>query len=133
MKIFKKKIFLTANAFHFLTVHEFREARNLYPNFLNKSFVLQNGVNTSNYKNNKTFKRSDKLRLVFFGRKHPKKGLDILIKTFPLIKKNKINISLKIVGPKSSYENLLENLIKKYSLTDNIEIEGPIYTIEKKK
>jgi glycosyltransferase involved in cell wall biosynthesis len=132
LKLFKKKIFLGANAFHFLTMHEYTEAKHLYSNFFNKSFVLQNGVNVSNYNNNKSSKKSDKLRLVFLGRKHPKKGLDILIKTFSKIKKNKLNITLKIVGPKSSHENYLENLIKKYSLADNIKIEGPIYTLQEK-
>ena len=133
LKIFKKNLFLTANAFNFLTINEYMEAKHIYANFLNKSFILQNGINVSDYSNNSGFKKNNKLKLVFFGRKHPKKGLEILIKTFSKIKKNKLNISLKIVGPNSSYESLLNNLINKYSLTDNIKIKGPIYTLEEKK
>lgn len=132
LKIFKKKIFYKTNAFNFLTKYEFFEAEYLYPNFFKKSFILQNGIDLSRYESDKNFKKNNKLKLIFFGRKHPKKGLDVLIKTFSIIKKNKSNITLKIVGPNSLYENELKNLIKKYSLNDIIELEGPEYLIEKK-
>lgn len=82
----------------------------------------------------------DKL-ILFVGRIHEIKGLDLLIDAFnDLIhlngdnKDNKNNgkrIKLAIVGPDDGYLSKLEEKIKGYSLEENLIITGPLYKEEK--
>tara|TARA_B100001564_G_C20624687_1_gene664097 strand:+ start:423 stop:1508 length:1086 start_codon:yes stop_codon:yes gene_type:complete len=127
LNIFYKKIFQKSAGFQFLTEEEYHEASDIYPNFSLKSFILQNGIDIYETKNQKLFTEEEKLKLLFLGRKHPKKGLNSLIEAFKLIKKNKKKISLQIIGPKSKYGDEIEKKIKDLNLENEISISGPIY------
>ncbi len=127
LNIFYKKIFQKSSGFQFLTEEEYHEAAEIYPNFSLKSFILQNGINIYETKNQKFFTEEEKLKLLFLGRKHPKKGLNSLIEAFKLIKKNKKKIFLQIIGPKSKYGDEIEKKIKDHNLENEISISGPIY------
>ena len=78
----------------------------------------------------------DKL-ILFVGRLHEIKGLDLLIDSFnDLIKDegndNKCNsIKLAIVGPDDGYLSQLEENVKEYSLEENVIVTGPLYKEEK--
>lgn len=84
---------------------------------------------------------NDKL-ILFVGRIHEIKGLDILIDAFnDLINQENENnslediccpsIKLAIVGPDDGYLVKLEDMVKEYSLEGNVIITGPLYNEEK--
>ena len=84
---------------------------------------------------------NDKL-ILFVGRIHEIKGLDLLIDAFnDLIVQNNeksslegiacSNIKLAIVGPDDGYLMKLEEKVKEYSLEENVIITGPLYKVEK--
>ena len=127
LKVFKKYLFNITNAFHFLTLEEFIEAKELSKNFTRRSFLLQNGVVLNKIGKKKKFLEKNNLKLLYFGRKHPKKGIIDLIEAFKLIKKKNNNIYLKIIGPNSNYETQLYKKIKEYELEKLISIEQPIF------
>ena len=75
----------------------------------------------------------DKL-ILFVGRIHEIKGLDLLIDSFNDLTQNRANgnsIKLAIVGPDDGYMYTLEEKIKEYSLEDDVIITGPLYKEEK--
>ena len=74
----------------------------------------------------------DKL-ILFVGRIHEIKGLDLLVDAFnDLIDNNgEVSIKLAIVGPDDGYLSKLEEKINEYSLKENVIITGPLYKEEK--
>ena len=77
----------------------------------------------------------DKL-ILFIGRLHEIKGLDLLIEAFDDLVKNEDdgyadNIKLAIVGPDDGYLSILEEKIRESSIEDNVIVAGPLYKEEK--
>lgn len=74
----------------------------------------------------------DKL-ILFVGRIHEIKGLDLLIGSFNdlIINNNDHPIKLAIVGPDDGYLSKLEEKIREYSIEDNVIITGPLYKQDK--
>lgn len=112
--------------------------------------IVPLGINLEEYENlpekgrfRSKFKIADDDKLVLFvGRIHEIKGLDLLIDAFSeLIHLNDEGngddngdakkIKLAIVGPDDGYLSQLEDKIKSYSLEDNVIITGPLYKEEK--
>ena len=109
--------------------------------------IVPLGINLEEYENlpssgkfRSKFNISDEDKLILFvGRIHEIKGLDLLIESFnDLIndgvednsdKRN--SIKLVIVGPDDGYLSKLEEKIKEYSLHDSVIITGPLYKEEK--
>lgn len=77
--------------------------------------------------------QKDEILLLFIGRIHKIKGLDLLVDGFEeLIKtNNEKNIKLAIVGPDDGFETELENIIQKKGLSQKIILTGPLYKKEK--
>ena len=84
---------------------------------------------------------SDKL-ILFVGRIHKIKGLDLLVNAFNELLNDLDNVDnednlepnsvkLAIVGPDDGFLEELENLILKLNLQDNVIITGPLYKEEK--
>ena len=84
---------------------------------------------------------NDKL-ILFVGRIHEIKGLDLLLDAFNdlIVQSNEKNslenkdcssIKLAIVGPDDGYLVKLEEKVKEYSLEENVIITGPLYKEEK--
>ena len=120
--------------------------------------IVPLGINLEEYENLPSFGKfrskfnigeNDKL-ILFVGRIHEIKGLDLLIDAFnDLINQNdgkndgendgenSLNgidssiIKLAIVGPDDGYLAKLEEKIKEYSLEENVIITGPLYNEEK--
>lgn len=116
--------------------------------------IVPLGINLEEYENLPSFGRfrskfnideSDKL-ILFVGRIHEIKGLDLLIDAFnDLINQdseensledngledNNYSIKLAIVGPDDGYLTELEDKIKECSLEENVIITGPLYNDEK--
>ncbi|MCQ2960846.1 MAG: glycosyltransferase [archaeon] len=103
--------------------------------------IVPLGINLEEYENLPVYGRfrskfnisdDDKL-ILFVGRIHEIKGLDLLIDSFnDLIGLNENeNIKLAIVGPDDGYLTELEDKIRMYSLEDNVIVTGPLYKEEK--
>ena len=103
--------------------------------------IVPLGINLEEYENlpdygrfRSKFNISDDDKLILFvGRIHEIKGLDLLIDSFnDLIGLNENkNIKLAIVGPDDGYLTELEDKIRMYSLEDNVIVTGPLYKEEK--
>lgn len=103
--------------------------------------IVPLGINLEEYENlpqKGSFKsrfniaEDDKL-ILFVGRIHEIKGLDLLVDAFnDLIDHNgEVSIKLAIVGPDDGYLSKLEEKVKEYSLKENVIITGPLYKEEK--
>ena len=103
--------------------------------------IVPLGINLEEYENLPVYGRfrskfnisdDDKL-ILFVGRIHEIKGLDLLIDSFnDLIGLNENkDIKLAIVGPDDGYLTELEDKIRVYSLEDNVIVTGPLYKEEK--
>ena len=103
--------------------------------------IVPLGINLEEYENlpdygrfRSKFNISDDDKLILFvGRIHEIKGLDLLIDSFnDLIGLNENkDIKLAIVGPDDGYLTELEDKIRVYSLEDNVIVTGPLYKEEK--
>jgi len=85
-------------------------------------FKLKYGIN-----------KNDKI-ILYLGRLHHIKGLDILINAFSsLINKNdSTNIFLVIVGPDYGFKKVIQKLIKELHLENNVILTGPLYGRDKR-
>ena len=128
-KAFKKKIFTIlvqkrilnqASALHALTTKEVKYIRDF--GVKNQIKVIPNGINIEEFKNlppwqdlEKIYPElSDKRIILFLGRIHPKKGLDILARAFAKIARNRDDVRLLIVGPDSNgYRKQIETILKR--------------------
>ena len=107
--------------------------------------IVPLGINLEEYENlpekgrfRSKFNIADDEKLILFvGRIHEIKGLDLLIDAFnDLIhltdnEGNAKKIKLAIVGPDDGYLSDLEAKVEEYSLEDNVVITGPLYKDEK--
>lgn len=75
---------------------------------------------------------SDKV-ILFVGRIHKIKGLDLLVSSFRelLLDCPDSNMKLVIVGPDDGFLNELEKIISEFSIGENVIITGPLYNKEK--
>ena len=104
-----------------------------------KISVIPNGVNLSKYRNpllKGKFKEKyniddNKNIILYLGRIHESKKINLLIKSIKLLQKEDKNILLIIAGPDDGYLNDIKNMINKYELTNNVLITGIISENEK--
>ena len=112
--------------------------------------IVPLGINLKEYENLPSYGKfrskfnideNDKL-ILFVGRIHEIKGLDLLLDAFNdlIVQSNEKNslenidcssIKLAIVGPDDGYLVKLEEKVKEYSLEENVIITGPLYKEEK--
>ena len=112
--------------------------------------IVPLGINLEEYENLPSYGKfrskfnigeNDKL-ILFVGRIHEIKGLDLLLDAFNdlIVQSNEKNslenidcssIKLAIVGPDDGYLVKLEEKVKEYSLEENVIITGPLYKEEK--
>ncbi len=111
--------------------------------------IVPLGINLEEYENLPSYGKfrskfnideNDKL-ILFVGRIHEIKGLDLLLDAFNdlIVQSNEKNsedipcpsIKLAIVGPDDGYLSKLEEKINEYSLKENVIITGPLYKEEK--
>jgi glycosyltransferase involved in cell wall biosynthesis len=131
-KPLKKKIFLTIFKFLGIANHITFQATDSQEIIDIKSVFSEkaNMVNVANVPTkiegpNKRKKEEGKCNLLFVGRIHEIKGLDILLKNLHEIKGE---ISLKVVGPNEDkkYLQLCQTLATNLSFSINVSFEGPI-------
>lgn len=88
---------------------------------------IPNGVNISQYsslpKSGKFRKKYDiheKNIILYLGRVNERKGLDILIKSFGLLRKDLNDVILVIAGADDRYKSVLERLVKDLNLVESL-------------
>lgn len=138
-KYFKKKLFIyfflqpayfSAKASFFSTLDELIEAKKSIR--IHNPFIIPNGVSLDEF-NERKLEIKKKKKILFFGRIHKKKGLDLLVKTIKKLPEDYFEeFSFQITGPglKSDIKNL-KNLINKLSLDKKVSYDPPIYGSKK--
>jgi glycosyltransferase involved in cell wall biosynthesis len=104
-----------------------------------KIATIPNGIDLSEYTNlppkgcfREKFGIKGKEKIVLYlGRIHKIKGLDILVKAFAKVIEDLGDVRLVVVGPDDGYLNELKALINALRIEDNALILGPLYGEDK--
>jgi len=139
-KSFKKKIYASliqksvlkeANVIHAITDEEVKQIKN----FVNTDNIIMvpNGINPEDFKNlplREEFEKNypnlkGKKVILFLGRIHPKKGLDLLANAFGIVAKERDDVCLLIAGPDSDgYKDKIMQTIKKEQVSNKVIFTG---------
>ena len=103
--------------------------------------IVPMGINLEEFENlpeygrfrNKFNINDDEKLILFVGRIHEIKGLDLLVDAFHdlILNNDNVPIKLAIVGPDDGYLSRLREKIREYSIEDKVIIPGPLYAEEK--
>ena len=125
-----KKNFINSSGLQISSHHELKEARI----FLNEKkitfFLIPNGVELSNNQSYLKKKKFDynKIKLLFFGRLHYKKGINLILEALKKLIDYNRNYSLTIVGPcDDTYLKKIHNLINSLNLNSYVSILNPVF------
>jgi len=139
-KSFKKKIYASliqkrilkeANAIHAITDEEVKQIKNFVSS--NNITMIPNGINSEEFINLPSRRELEKLYpeltgkevLLFLGRLHPVKGLDLLAKAFGMIARERDDVYLLIVGPDSDgYRIQIEKVLESEGVLDKAIFTG---------
>ena len=105
----------------------------------NKIKVIPNGIDLAEYVNlppKGNFKRKHGLTenqeiILYLGRIHKIKGLDLLVRAFNIVKKSDKQVKLVITGPDNGYLAELMSTIRDLGIEDHVIITGPLYGQDK--
>ena len=106
-----------------------------------KIAIIPNGINMSEYNDlprkgsfKKKFTINDDEKIVLYlGRIHRIKGIDILVETFADVIEKLGDVKLVVVGPDDGYLDEVERLIKALQIENNVLMLGPLYGKDKLK
>ena len=139
-KGFKKKIYSTliqrkilkqASALHAITEQEIKNIANYVDN--KNVFLVPNAINLDDFENLPHREKIENLYpdmkgkrvILFLGRVHPKKGLDILAEAFGSISKKRDDIQLVIAGPDSKgYKREIVEILRAHNALNNTIFTG---------
>jgi len=139
-KSFKKKIYASliqkhilkeASAIHAITNEEVRQIKNFVNN--KNIIMIPNGINPEDFMDLPSRKELEKLYpklkgkkiILFMGRIHPKKGLDLLAKAFRRIGRERDDVYLLIAGPDNvDYKEKIEKILKEEGVLDKVIFTG---------
>lgn len=101
--------------------------------------IIPNGIDLSEFADlplKGSFKKKfgideDEKIVLYLGRIHQIKGIDILVKAFAKVVKKLSNVKLVIVGPDDGYLGELKALIRALKIEDNVLLLGPLYGRDK--
>ncbi len=117
-----KKYFSVANILHAITPDE---KDNLHKLLGHKSIeVIPNSISYTEIDSYNIQRQECDKFILFVGRLHPKKGIDLLIKAFSKLKNT--DMKLKIAGPFNEYKNELDKLVKDLNIENRVEFLGMI-------
>lgn len=129
--LIQKRILKESNVIHAITNEEVRQIENFISN--KKITMIPNGINPEDFTNLPFRKELEKLYpkligkkvLFFLGRIHPKKGLDLLVKVFGIITRERDDVRLLIAGPDSDgYEAKVKQILEKERTLDKVIFTG---------
>lgn len=94
--------------------------------------IAPNGIDVSPFPIPPPPHKNDRRILLFLGRLHPKKGVDILLRAWAAMGAVRGNWELVIAGPDEiGHRALLEEIVAKEHLSDSVRFTGPVTGIEK--
>jgi glycosyltransferase involved in cell wall biosynthesis len=123
-KLFLKDVILGSSALHYTTDDEAQKTQ-AFLNLNNRKIIVPNGIELFDFPlsiNGEKFKTrypylKDKKVILFLGRLNWKKGLDILIKAFARLIKERTDAHLLIVGPDElGYINRVKRWVRQYGM-----------------
>ena len=106
----------------------------------NKIKIIPNGINLHEYQNlpkkgefrkKYNIKTNEKI-ILYLGRIHKRKGIEILLNAFSEILNELNQVKLVIVGPDDGFLKTIKNQAKTLRITDKILITGPLFDEEKR-
>jgi glycosyltransferase involved in cell wall biosynthesis len=105
----------------------------------NKIFIVPNGIDIAEFNDLPTKKEfriqyginDDEKIILFVGRIHKIKGLDLLIDVMVDISLQLRNCRLVIAGPDDGYLSLIKSQIENLGIEDKVLFTGPLYGIDK--
>ena len=125
--IFLQDCYRSATASFFSTKEELYEAKkNIHTN---NNFIIPNGVNLNRFKK-KIFKENDeRKKIIFFGRIHKKKGINILLESINSLPPTFFDkFKFEITGPgEKEYVAFIKQKIKDMSLNEKVHLKEPIF------
>lgn len=120
---YQKKVLKEANAFHATSKDEAKYIRKL--GFKQPIIICKNGIKVENSK--KQFKQKNQNTLLYLGRLHEKKGLDMLLNIWSKIESQYPNWKLRIIGKGlSPYKLFLNERIRSLKIS-NVTLEKELY------
>jgi len=137
-KLLAERIVKGSSAIHFTSEDEMMNVTN-YLELNQRSFVVPNGINLEEYKESPepgNFKKKHELitcskYILFMGRIHKKKGIDILIKAFKILNDKFKDIKLVIAGfDNDGYECVVREMVASLKLDNEVIFTGPLYKDE---
>lgn len=129
----QKRILKEANVLHALTQKEAEDIKNFAGD--NKITVIPNGINQKEFQGlplpseieKKYPELINKKVILFLGRIHPQKGLDILAEAFARITKNRKGICLFVVGPDDNgYQDEIKSILAKNNVLNKTVFSGAL-------
>ncbi|MCG2725669.1 MAG: glycosyltransferase [Elusimicrobia bacterium] len=148
-KEFKKKIFMKllgrrilnrAALIHVMCQKELEDFLSFFPDLKEKVRIIPNGLNLSEFQNLPSKKEfiakypilRNKKYILFLGRLHKIKGLDLILKAFDTLVKEK-DLYLVIAGEDDGdgYKNKIKKWIKEYGLKDRVIFTGMLHGTDK--
>jgi len=130
--LIQKRILREASVIHAITNEEIKQIKN-FVNNNNIIIMIPNGINPEDFINLPSRKELEKLYpeligkkvLLFLGRIHPKKGLDLLAKVFGIIARERDDVRLLIAGPDSDgYKDKIVQTLKNERVLNKVIFTG---------
>jgi glycosyltransferase involved in cell wall biosynthesis len=127
-----------ATNFIALTKKEFEEYT-IMGCYEDKIKIVPNGINLSEYQNlpergefrKKYDINNNKKVILYVGRIHKLKGIDLLIQSFSEILKDFKSVKLAIIGPDDGFLSFLKSLVKDLKIESEVLFTGPLYGKDK--
>ena len=131
--VIKKKIFsililnslIKKSKIFFSNIGEFNDSKKKIS--YGDVFVIPNGIDNSLFKIPKSNEIKKKKKIIFFGRIHEKKGIEILLQAINEMPEEFFDkFYLEITGPgENQYINKIKKMIKKFKIEDSVSIQPP--------
>ena len=132
ISIFEKRNFKNASAIQFSCELE-RENAQKFISCWKNTLIIPEGIKNNFYNKRKVFLKKNTLNILFLGRIHKKKGIELLIEALGKIK-SKVNFHFTLVGSgDKSYEDYIFQMIDENNLSNFCTITGYISTSMKQK
>ena len=137
-KLFGSKIITNASKFIAYTPYELKQYSKVGVNEDAVS-IIPPGIDLSPYKElpekgqfktKNGIEKNQKL-VLYLGRIHQIKGIDLLLKTFSNVLKSFDNVKLIIVGPDDGYLSNMLDMVENLDITNNVIFTGPLYGMDK--
>ncbi len=107
MKKFEANVLKNSKKIIVISDNIVRDINHRYSNYKSKIFLVKNFVDTDKFINVDRSYKGRLLKLLYVGRLHPEKGLDMIVKLAEEIRNKKLNIEITVIGDGEMYNQLL--------------------------